>query len=62
MQSSLLAHLVSRERNGRAMLFFQSSSSRKCCSFKASGVLAETAWTLVQLVVMLLSRSYDSDT
>ena len=47
-------YLVCRERKGSARLFFQSSSSLKCCSFKAGGVLEDGTAAWLQLPVSLL--------
>lgn len=46
--------LVSCERKGSARLFFQSSSSLKCCSFTAGGVLEGRKAAGLQLPVSLL--------
>ena len=44
---------VSCERKGSAMLFFQSSSSLKCCSFTAGEVSVSCRGVRLQLSVLL---------
>ena len=47
-------HLVCCERKGSARLFFQSSSSLKCCSFMAGEVLESGVAAWLQVPVSLL--------